>query len=649
MVEILIFQNEVVCVKENNTLYEDKTKINEILSSRNKNELKIISTLIAPKVKKATFSNSEIILEYDNSQKRFSSHLEKAIFMAIKKNDYFYNNNTPIENKKTKLKVNIQARDYQEQCVEKMLENKKGIVYAPTGSGKTNIIAYLISKRPITTLIIVPSQDLVEQTAERIKSIVNVDCGIISGKIKNKLEQIKPVTVTTWQSLKGNILSNVKDKFKMIIVDECHHSSANILFNTIKELSNQDTFLYGVSATPYRSSQNDEMKIFELFGNNLLHRVDIDYLYENNYLVRPEIYIIQTGAYTIKSIMQSQYLTKTLKTKKSDTQSFEQFVNEVAKIPYFVVNNLQNKHNAILKETPNGNLKPIDSFDITKAKDFLLDCFSSEKDDNAKKELLTALILKKINIDQIDYAYPLALKENQKNEFIDFFQRSYSIYVENNFKLSEDIQKWDFAVKIGFLKKHIDNDIFRQAEVIKQISNNLDSRVEIKAVILANTKDYAEKLFQIFSEKKYNLENMTFFYLDGASKDKKSVFDSIKNINNDNFILVSTTDLIKEGIDIPPVNLVFCASPIFNPLGALYNTEQIVGRAIRPFENKNKSEIFIFDCYTNDFSNKRDIIFNTINNNLKPAKLMVGKIDYAIKHTIEENNCKEIQKCNIKI
>jgi len=85
------------------------------------------------------------------------------------------------------------------------------------------------------------------------------DIGIIgSGKVKIG----KHITIATIQSLPKQI-SEIQNRFGIIIADECHHVPAETFRNTIEEL--QTFYLYGLTATPFRK-YNDGKIIFTHLG-----------------------------------------------------------------------------------------------------------------------------------------------------------------------------------------------------------------------------------------------------------------------------------------------------------------------------------------------------------------------------------------------
>ena len=552
------------------------------------------------------------------------------------------------------INPNFQPRPYQKNAVNALMSCQKGLVHSPTGSGKTNIMAYLIAKSQKTALVIVPAIDLISQTKDRFKAILdpNTRIGTLGGGTTNRADQIdSDILITTWQSLgvkNSNILHTLRGKHQMIIVDECHHASADVLFGVVNFLSPYAEKLYGVSATPYRSSRQDEQKLLSLFGNNLAYRVSVDDLYNDGFLVRPNINVIKVGNYNLGSIAEEKIVKNMLNKKLKANTSYSEFIDDALKIGYVVVNNITKepafKMYELTKTMPNGNIKSLDSYDITALKNFLKDCFYDISDDNEKKKNLARNIIKtmRTTIDPSFFRTNSTLSKEKQEEMIYNLGRINSVFAKSILakQPKSSPYNWDnIGQKIGYLKKSIDEDFIRQEQIEYFLKQDLENRDNIKAIILTNSISWGKKICDKFQKL---FPNATFYYVEGHTKNKQDVFECVRN-EQKNFVLVSTTALIKEGIDLPNVNCVYQLSPVFNPIHAIYSTEQIIGRAIRPAPNKNNADIFIFDAYTTDFSNRRAEIFDTINKNVLPSVFLFfnGLKNYSLNYALNLKANKE--------
>ena len=163
------------------------------------------------------------------------------------------------------FKCNATLRDYQEGVTDVILPHTEGIIRLDTAFGKSVISLKLIEETQLKTLIIVPRLNLLRQFKSDIKKFCNYECGIINGPIFD----IKDVTVATIQTLKQRNLKEVKDKFGMVIADECHlyvGDKSNKVITSFNPLR-----LYGMTGTADRSDGQGEAIKF-MFGDIIVDR-----------------------------------------------------------------------------------------------------------------------------------------------------------------------------------------------------------------------------------------------------------------------------------------------------------------------------------------------------------------------------------------
>jgi superfamily II DNA or RNA helicase len=75
------------------------------------------------------------------------------------------------------LSCTVQLREYQEKALERWLQQKRGVVVMPTGSGKTILALKVIEKINAPALIVVPTLALVRQWKEELRRF-NTNRGI---------------------------------------------------------------------------------------------------------------------------------------------------------------------------------------------------------------------------------------------------------------------------------------------------------------------------------------------------------------------------------------------------------------------------------------------------------------------------------------
>jgi len=120
------------------------------------------------------------------------------------------------------LEFAITLRDYQEQALSRWLKDKRGVVVLPTGSGKTLIALKAMDVLNCSTLIVVPTLDLVDQWKETIKKFFVSKDGMEVGEYTGRKKILKAVTITTYDSAYINA-DNLGNRFKFLVFDEVHH------------------------------------------------------------------------------------------------------------------------------------------------------------------------------------------------------------------------------------------------------------------------------------------------------------------------------------------------------------------------------------------------------------------------------------------
>lgn len=162
---------------------------------------------------------------------------------------------------------NAQLREYQQAIIESISKKDLGVIVAPPGSGKTIVALKIISDKHQPALIIVHRKQLLEQWTERVKTFLGIPKNEIGYIGQGKSKVGKKITIATIQSLSKKLdkpdSENLKTTFGTILVDECHHITAETFRNTIAKL--QTFYLYGFTATPFRK-YNDGKLIFIHLG-----------------------------------------------------------------------------------------------------------------------------------------------------------------------------------------------------------------------------------------------------------------------------------------------------------------------------------------------------------------------------------------------
>lgn len=191
----------------------------------------------------------------------------------------------------------FQLREYQENSVRagveylRNVQGRKGILVAPTGSGKSLIIAN-IAKELGSTLVLQPSKELLEQNYAKFVSYGG-EAGVFSASMKQKI--VQDVTFATIGSIKNR--ADLFADIRNVLIDECHlvNPSSSSMYNTF--FNNAQLRTVGLSATPFRlknfrspqtgepfSQLNMLTRMRPAFFQDIVHVVQIKDLYEQGYL-----------------------------------------------------------------------------------------------------------------------------------------------------------------------------------------------------------------------------------------------------------------------------------------------------------------------------------------------------------------------------
>ena len=156
---------------------------------------------------------------------------------------------------------------YQEQAVQAVKKAYYGILQSKAGSGKTQMGIALIKEYGRRTLWLTHTVDLLNQSKERAERYM--DSSLIGKITEGKVTIGKGVTFATVQTMCKLDLSQYKDMWDVIIVDECHRvagtpTQMSMFAKVLNSLSARHKF--GLSATVHRADGMIQAT-FALLGN----------------------------------------------------------------------------------------------------------------------------------------------------------------------------------------------------------------------------------------------------------------------------------------------------------------------------------------------------------------------------------------------
>ncbi|MFO5491403.1 MAG: DEAD/DEAH box helicase [Cuspidothrix sp.] len=127
------------------------------------------------------------------------------------------------------------------------LAGRQGVVVLPTAAGKTYLAQMAMQATPRTTLIVVPTLDLMHQWyAHLVAAFPDGEVGLLGGGSRDRTA----ILVATYDSAAIHAES-LGNKYGLIIFDECHHLPTD--FNRVIAEYTIAPYRLGLSATPERT------------------------------------------------------------------------------------------------------------------------------------------------------------------------------------------------------------------------------------------------------------------------------------------------------------------------------------------------------------------------------------------------------------
>lgn len=175
-------------------------------------------------------------------------------------------------------------RPEQAEAVNAALAASRGIVVAPTGTGKSLIAAMMLDAFQVKSLVVVPSLELKRQFTEGLQEYFggNLAGPLIRGEPRHlitveNIDQLSPMKPLTGVDL--------------VLIDEFHHSAAK----SYRELNMKawDTvyFKFGLTATPFRS-KDEERLLLESVLSKVIYKLDYETAVSKNYITPMEVYSV---------------------------------------------------------------------------------------------------------------------------------------------------------------------------------------------------------------------------------------------------------------------------------------------------------------------------------------------------------------------
>lgn len=220
----------------------------------------------------------------------------------------------------------MQLREYQVEGIAKVYKAiregcKRVLVYAPTGAGKTVLMAKMgqdAKSKGRSILYIVDNNNLVGQTLDKLAK-VDIFPGLIKAGYKE--DRDKSVQLASIDSLVRRDLPYAD----VVFIDEAHGSFAAKYDRVFEKYANK--IIIGFSATPERTNKRESLiKRFD----QLVKVTTIGQLVDEGFLVAPTVYSIAKNALKLEDvkITAGDYNQEQLGLKMSDPNVIKRAVDE---------------------------------------------------------------------------------------------------------------------------------------------------------------------------------------------------------------------------------------------------------------------------------------------------------------------------------
>ena len=215
----------------------------------------------------------------------------------------------------------LELREYQKQYLYELQnsfkqKNKKIVLCAPTGSGKTVMFSYICKNAFIKNkkiLILTDRKELFSQS-DSVLLKLGLKPQLIKPNSKVDLNENMFVGMIQTIMRRIELLKEWIDDLDLIIIDEAHKSIFDNLFNYI----NKKTFVIGATATPHREGKQVSL---EKFYDDIIQVIDTPDLIESGNLSQPTSYGVKVDLKGVKT-KAGDYDEKSLADKYSEIQLY---------------------------------------------------------------------------------------------------------------------------------------------------------------------------------------------------------------------------------------------------------------------------------------------------------------------------------------
>ncbi len=142
------------------------------------------------------------------------------------------------------------ARPYQENGANMTLDEPKILFDWATNSGKTLLMALILERLGVKTLLLTHSGILARQVRQAFSQYLGINALVLDGANANKKYKLNPITIAVINTARNKIAELKEFGFDCIMVDEAHRSAALSYAKTVRHL--KPYYMFGFSGTAFR-------------------------------------------------------------------------------------------------------------------------------------------------------------------------------------------------------------------------------------------------------------------------------------------------------------------------------------------------------------------------------------------------------------
>jgi DNA repair protein RadD len=194
--------------------------------------------------------------------------------------------------------MTYQLRPYQQEAVasgvayltDPRMRGRNGLIVAPTGSGKSLVIAGIVTQLPGPCIVFQPNKEILQQNAAKLESY-GYQPALFSASVGRK--EIGAITLATI----GSVAKHAEQfrPFPYVLVDEAHFCNAKGgMYRDFLQVLDRSRVL-GLTATPYRLASNSFGSILRFLTRtrprifrDVVHQTQIADLCRDGFLSRVE-------------------------------------------------------------------------------------------------------------------------------------------------------------------------------------------------------------------------------------------------------------------------------------------------------------------------------------------------------------------------